>query len=55
MKVKPKIPHHRKKMFFLLIFVSMWADGCSLNLFRDVYKSNHYATHLKLIQCVPAC
>ena len=22
-KIKPKIPHHKKKMFFLLIFASM--------------------------------
>ena len=40
------------KQFFSFIFI--WDDGCSLNIlgssFHDVYKSNHYAVHFKLIQ-----
>ena len=54
-RVNPKSSHHKKKDFFYFFyFISIGDDGCSLKLlssFHDVYKSNHYTVHLKLIQC----
>ena len=38
--------------FFFFSFLSIWYDGCSLNLlyksFHEVYKSNHFVVHFKL-------
>ena len=32
-RVKPKSSHHKEKTFFYFFkFVSVWDDGCSLNL-----------------------
>ena len=54
LRVNPKGPHH-EIFFYFFNFVSIYDDGCSLNLsrqsFHDVCKSNHYAVYLKLIQC----
>ena len=52
-RVNPKNSHYRKIFFFYLKnFVSVWVNGCSLNLlwysFHDEGKSNHYAVTLIL-------
>ena len=52
-----KSPLHKEKIFFLslLYFLSIWDNGCSLNLlwssFHEVCKPNHYAVYLQLKQC----
>ena len=48
--------HHKGKYIFCFFkFLSIWDDKCLLNLlwesFHGVCKSNHYAVHLKLVQC----
>lgn len=54
LRVIPKSPHDRKKIFFFYVFtfVLIQDDGYSLNLlwssFHDIFK---YAVHLKLTQC----
>ena len=47
----PKSSHHKKKFFsFTLYLYEMWMfTKLIVYLFHDVYKSNHYAMHLKLI------
>ena len=56
-RVNPKCSHEEEKFFFyffnLYIYIYIY-DGKSLNLwqsFHDVFKSNPYVVHLKLIQC----
>lgn len=54
-RVNPKSFYHMEKMFFFYL-ISIWDDGCSLNLlwesFHDICKSNHYVVHLKLsVEC----
>ena len=57
-RVKPKSSHHKEKTFFYFFkFVSLWDDGCSLNVllwsFHDVsqiimlYNLNFYSAAYK--------
>ena len=56
-RVNPQSSHHKEKHYFYIfkIFVSIWDDGCSLNLslesFHDAWKSSYYVVHLRIIQC----
>ena len=57
-RIEPKNSYPKKKIVFSYFFnfVSMWDDGCLLNLlwklFHDICKSNHYVVHLKFMKSV---
>ena len=48
-RINPEFSLQGKQFFSISLIVYLIGDdGCSLNLLHDVYKSNHYAVHLKL-------
>lgn len=50
LRVNPKSFDHKEKFIFLFFnFISIWDDGCPLNLwYHDACKLNHYDVYFKL-------
>ena len=50
-RVNPKSPHHREKMFFSILYLYTLMLTKLTVVIISWCKSDHYAIHLKCIQC----